>query len=264
MAKYVGVDWAKNCWLCVTIDDEDDAPFTVERQPSIHTLWQEHNDAESIFIDIPIGLPSGDDGEADVRECDVKAKEKLGEGSSKVFYTPCREAVVCQEWDNASEKNRRILDRGISGQAWSIVPRIREVDVFLQVENINTETLLESHPEVCFNALAAGVDQSIASSKEIDSGLAERVQVIQASLSDNELSIPNWDDLKIKYEATSSPSFGRLVGKGRLDDFVDSLGLAVSAFLAGDAHQRMPDSPPNDSEGIPMQIVYHGPASSKA
>jgi predicted RNase H-like nuclease len=41
-------------------------------------------------------------------------------------------------------------DKGISQQAWRILTKIREVDVFLRAEVRRAERILEVHPEVCF------------------------------------------------------------------------------------------------------------------
>jgi len=42
----------------------------------------------------------------------------------------------------------------------------------------------------------------------------------------------------------------------RLDDLLDALVLALTAFAEGDEYKRLPPHPPTDASGLPMQMVY--------
>jgi predicted RNase H-like nuclease len=101
MSKYVGVDWAsRKGWLCVSVEGGE---WTAEMQPSLLSIWHHHSNADTVLVDIPIGLP-----ETARRECDRLAKEYLGsDRQSSVFYTPCRRAVEASSYAKERDRNRR-------------------------------------------------------------------------------------------------------------------------------------------------------------
>lgn len=43
---------------------------------------------------------------------------------------------------------------GLSSQAWGLIPRIQEVDRLLRDHKDARETIVESYPEICFEAFA--------------------------------------------------------------------------------------------------------------
>lgn len=148
MAKYVGLDWAGKGWFSVVLrdDPDDEDEYETEVFPTILSVWHKHSDAERIFVDIPIGLPEGGR-----RRCDEIAADKLGpDRRSSVFWTPCRDAVYATTLEDAKEINRKNTDYSISNQTWAIMPRIREVDEFLQEVEEARDPVREVHPEVCF------------------------------------------------------------------------------------------------------------------
>lgn len=167
MTSYVGVDWASRGWLTVAVDGNE---WTVQMHPSIHSVWFEHDDAESILVDIPIGLP-----ETERRGCDRGAKEFLApERARSVFWTPCRDAIEQDTYAEAKQANRDAREDSLSSQAWGLIPRIQEVDRFLRDTEEAQDTVLESHPEVCFKAFAEGS----LSSKHEDDGLVTRRELL--------------------------------------------------------------------------------------
>jgi predicted RNase H-like nuclease len=42
----------------------------------------------------------------------------------------------------------------------------------------------------------------------------------------------------------------------QIDDLLDAIVLALTAFADGDEDRRLPPSPPSDAVGLPMQMVY--------
>lgn len=106
-----------------------------------------------VTIDVPIGLPES----TRFRCCDVEARRRLGKRQSSVFMTPGRYLLTAQDYPETrrmvEERRRQEPEtKGVGAQAWSIVPKIREVDVFPRSEPKCQEWLLEVHPEVCFLA----------------------------------------------------------------------------------------------------------------
>lgn len=244
---YVGVDWARKGWLAVEWDGAESWRGTV--YPSMLNLWRDHREtAEQILVDIPIGLP-----EDDVRECDRCARTKLGSTRGRsVFYTPCREAVYEQCITDAKAANRRALGRSISNQAWSIVPSVREVDVFVREFPEAVGKIREAHPEVAFAGLRA--DGAIEESKLTDAGRNTRLDVLDG-VADG--SRGAYDDLE-RTLVHDPPRYAPILGSGTEDDVVDAMALAVTAKL-GCENGFEAFGGDEDAEGLPMEIVYAEP-----
>jgi len=239
MAKYVGLDWASKGWFGVIL--RDDGGWETDLFPSIWSVWKYHSDAASILVDVPIGLPS--DGK---RTCDVKAKEKLSRQQRSVFYTPVREAVYSQNIDEAKATNEQRAGFSIQNQAWGIVPRIREVDEFLDSYPGARDRLHETHPEVCFYSLHG--QTPLDSSKTTGEGFRQRKSLLtDESPEAKEIiaeCIPRY----------TTPDYAPMVGGA--DDILDALVAAVTARRPPDERLTLPDAPPTDERGLPMQMVY--------
>ena len=251
MTSYVGVDWASRGWLAVAIDDRE---WTVQMYPSIHSVWFEHKDAESILVDIPIGLP-----EEERRGCDRGAKEFLGPKRSRsVFWTPSRDAVEQETYDDAKQANIDARNDSISSQAWGLIPRIREVDHFLR-DNVEAQsTVFESHPEVCFKSLS---ENSLISKHE-DDGLDIRQEVLE----DTETSAKGVYDRFVQEHIKGQAAWKRRIGNSNRDDLLDAMVLALTGKMGDGEFERIlghteadVNSVPQDREGLPMQIVYYDP-----
>lgn len=239
MSKYVGLDWASKGWLGVIL--RDDGGYETDHFPTIWSMWNRHRDAERILIDIPIGLPS-----SEKRACDVEAKQQLGEYGRSVFYTPVRDAVYKQNLDVAKTVNEK-AGYSIQNQAWGIVPRIREVDEFIDENPGARDRLFETHPELCFYALN---EQTPVRSKKTEEGITKRKEL---------LSEEHPDALSIYREARETYLFPEYASFLRSkDDILDALVCAVTAKrpmneLAGTPAKH---NPPRDERGLPMQMLY--------
>lgn len=239
MSKYVGVDWAGNGWFGVVLHDDGD--WDADCFPSILSVWNYHSDAERILVDIPIGLP-GEDGPK--RQCDVDAKSLLGERHQSVFYAPIRPAVYETNLEAARERNEP-AGFSIQNQAWGIVPRIREVDEFLDTYPGARDRFRETHPEVCFHSLNDG---AIEHSKQTEAGQRERLAVLAAEY-------PQATDIYDEVvESFTTPDYAPLVS-GR-DDLLDALVAAFTAAREERKLETLPEAPPTDRRGLPMEIVY--------
>ncbi|OYR57950.1 DUF429 domain-containing protein [Halorubrum halodurans] len=251
MASYVGVDWASRGWLTVAIDDGE---WTARMSPSIHSVWFDHHDAESILVDVPIGLP-----ESERRGCDRGAKEFLGSDRARsVFWTPCRDAVEADTYDDARRANRDARDDSLSSQVWGLIPRIREVDRLLRDVTEARKTMLESHPEVCFEAFA---EEGLPSKHE-DDGLSRRRELLEGT----DASADGVYDGFVERYIDGQPPWARRIGNANRDDLLDAMVLALAAKVADGDFERVLDhaedgveSIPRDEAGLPMQIVYADP-----
>ena len=234
----VGVDACKAGWLAVSIYENDKWEFRVCK--SIEELCRRYTDADIILIDIPIGLK---DSGIQERLCDLEARKILGSGrGSSVFPVPCRQAVYSQTYDEASEMNKNLLGRGLSKQAWGIVPKIREVDSFIVNNDYIKKKLIESHPEVCFCALSG---QPMQFSKKCCNGANERIAVLRKFYQ-------NTDEV-IKYALNSY-----IRKELALDDILDALCLAVTGLQGlKKGFSVIPQKPETDLKGLDMRIVFH-------
>lgn len=255
MPQFVGVDWASSGWLTVCLGAE----CGIEFHPTIYSVWDAHSNAETILIDIPIGLPDGDDQIR--RQCDEAALEFLSEQDGSLFYTPSRSAVYATAYTEAAAEYDDV-DEGLQSQAWAISSRIREVDQFFdhyQTHHASddrqpAEVIRESHPEVCFQALAT--EQSSHESKHADSGVDWREETLGDEL------LERISDDREQY-IDGQPEWAAGLGESNEDDFLDALCLARTAELASerDGFDHLPErqtGKPVERGACdrPMEIVY--------
>lgn len=238
MGTYVGVDWARTGWFAVIARDGE---WSAGFYPTIWSVWKYHSDADRILVDVPVGLPSAEQGR---RACDEEAKAYLGPRHRSLFYTPVRDAVYEPNLDAAKEINER-AGYSIQNQAWAIVPRIREVDEFLDTYPGARDRLRETHPEVCFRALKG---DALRHGKRTDAGVEERLDLLTAE--HPELG-DVYEDVRETY---ATPAYAPRVS-GR-DDVLDAMVAAVTAARDDAELETMPDVPPTDERGLPMEIVY--------
>lgn len=170
----LGVDWARHGWIVASAEDEERPQL--EFHSTIFEVWDRYPADGRVAIDIPIGLPT--DGR---RPCDREAKAVLGARGNSVFYTPTREAVYASNIEEAKDRQSG-LDYSVQNQAWAIVPRIREVDTFLQIcgSEMDTDGVIETHPEVAFAALNDG--QPVVKTKKEDRGEMPRLKLLSPRL----------------------------------------------------------------------------------
>lgn len=244
--SYIGVDWASKGWFSVRLFDNQNAELSFH--PSIFNLWHHHRDADRIFIDIPIGLPSNKK-----RTCDVEAKQALGSTrGNSVFYTPTRDAVKAQNIRDAKDAQEG-LDFSVQNQAWSIVPRIQEVDEFLEMfnEEIDTMDIRETHPEICFWALNDG--EPMTYKKKTEEGIEERLGLLSNHL------IGARGLYEDAVETFTEPEWAPVIGKSGRDDILDAMVAALTAKECGEDPPRLPEeSNPeyDDVRGREMEIVF--------
>ena len=128
------------------------------------------NDLLSLAIDIPIGLLDCS------RACDKAARKLLGQPrGTSVFAAPCRAALSAATHTFASQINREKTDRGLSQQAFGIIPKIKQVDDAITPDS--QQWAFEVHPEVCFWAL--NQRRPMRHNKKTKEGIAERIGALR-------------------------------------------------------------------------------------
>ncbi|UCC56560.1 MAG: DUF429 domain-containing protein [Gammaproteobacteria bacterium] len=234
---FIGIDGCPAGWFCVILDDRDHWSFRLA--PDEHGVGELATGADSVLIDIPIGLcDSGSDG----RDCDREARRLLGRGrASSVFSAPARRTLAATGYADALIRNRQATGRGLSRQAWGIVPKIRAIDALLRDQRALCGVLRECHPELCFWALNGR--HAMQFNKKQGQGQQERLAVL-------ERYFPQCHAL---FEQASENCLRRQVAH---DDIVDAMVCAVTAKLGHGGYQTVPARPPRDGQGLSMEIVY--------
>ena len=243
--KYVGVDGCKAGWISIGLDDGDGSEIKVFEEFS--RLVDHYRESHLILVDIPIGLPCPG---PHPRECDSEARKKLDSPrGSSVFRVPIREVAYMVSGGSAREEvdrqSRGLNSKGIGAQAFNIMCKIAEVDGELIARGENAyPKVREAHPEVCFWGLNG--NSAMRYNKKTPAGIEERLSVLrQVETRIEEI-----------YKGAMCRFLRRVVAR---DDILDALVAAVTAKLGhldGYVLKTLPESPPEDSKGMPMEMVY--------
>lgn len=189
-----------------------------------------------VAVDMPIGLL--DAYQQGGRECDRRTRAMLGPRGSSVFPAPVRPAIFADSYAEACERSRSSAPgaRALSKQSFGLAPKIREIDALLQAVPALTTRIVETHPEVAFLALAG---EPLPPKKHED-GRSRRIAILQALGIPDPTTLPP-DGPKSKYNA---------------DDLIDAaVCLVVAREVARGLAVPVPEAPPLDRFGIPMQIL---------
>ncbi len=232
--QFVGVDGCKKGWFAVALGSDREWAIGVFK--TIDDLWNTVNSALLMFIDIPIGLP-----DSSRRVCDQETRKLLKQRGASVFPVPCRNALRAKNYRQACRLNQAVLGVKLSIQTWNITAKIKEIDNWLQCHRKAQPHVRESHPELCFWALAG--KRIMAHSKKTALGFAERFAVLQKS----------YAQAGVVVEQAMTQFRRRDLAR---DDILDALVLAVSGRISAGKPKTIPLSPSLDKMGRPMEIVY--------
>jgi predicted RNase H-like nuclease len=238
---FIGIDGCRGGWFCVTLDAGDNWSCCVASDA--RAVGELSRVADVVLIDIPIGLPdAGPDG----RLCDRQARQLLGRGrAASVFPAPARRTLAAASYTQALELNRQSAGRGLSRQAWNIVPKIRDIDDLLCDGRVPRGVLRESHPELCFWALNG--KRPMQYNKKTREGHEERLRVL-------EYYFPQCHAL---FARACAEFLRREVAR---DDIIDAMVCAVTAKQGhGGGYRTVPATPASDGRGLSMEIVYYVP-----
>ncbi|HKI82095.1 MAG TPA: DUF429 domain-containing protein, partial [Pseudodesulfovibrio sp.] len=228
----VGVDGCKAGWCAAWVAD---GWWDVGVYPLFADLWAEHRDAESVLVDIPIGL--ADDA---CRKAEGLLRERLGPRRASVFNTPARGALHVESKEAAKAINRKASGKSLSEQSLGIMKKIAEVDLFLSANQDAVEKVFESHPELAFTQ-AAGAPMKYP--KRDTPGVVERYEILTRF-------VPDVRELLDRVRETHPAS--RVAG----DDVFDALILAITGRQGSGRLKSLPDPVERDAVGLPMAIWY--------
>lgn len=235
-----GIDGCRAGWIVCKLPISKDAQLKpiFEVKASLKEVWDSLEDAELILIDIPIGLAEKGD-----QACDRAAKKRLSGYHPRVFMTPPRGVLDCESREAGCLVSERLCGRRITVQSWNILPKIREVDAFLQDHSAARERIRECHPEICFLGLAGEV---VGEKKKSQAGYERRIEILEQHLP-HAGTFAEAERIKLPRAVAAR------------DDIVDAMVAAVTAReIALDANTlcTLPDEPESDATGLPMEIVY--------
>lgn len=230
----VGIDGCKGKWLAVAISHSG---YEVNLFDDIREVCAHYENVDSILIDMPIGLAENIKDtrpDAELRRC-LKGK------ASSVFNVPCRQAVYQTGYEASSNVNHEIMGKKLPKQSFAIIPKIREIDHFLQTNPVWKNRLLESHPEYCFSLLNAGLP--VLENKQTADGMTKRLAILSKYYFQSHELLGAF---KAKYPALSS----------KTDDLLDALSLAIMGAIGlKNGFHSIPSIPSEDAKAIKMQIV---------
>jgi predicted RNase H-like nuclease len=157
---------------------------------------------------------------------------RLGPRRSSVFPTPVRAALTAEDYPEALARSRAVDGRGLSKQAFNLLPAIAEVDAAITPEL--QDHVIECHPETVFARLNGG---PVSTRKHDAAGIADRRRLLDPWLVDGIASI------------------GPAPSGAKTDDVPDAVAVALTAarLTIGDV-EHLGDGE-RDGRGLRMEIV---------
>ena len=231
MAIHCGMDGCEAGWVAVYRDTSTQRVWW-RVLPDFAALLGWMPSLGVVAIDIPIGLP-----DAGPRWCDLEARRLLGIRRNSVFPAPIRPVVEARTYTEANEAGRRAHNKGLSKQAWAIVPKILEVDAALRGDVRLRDKVREVHPEFCFTVMNDG--RPMAHPKRTEAGQAERVRLLCRHF--------------------GSAVEEALLAKPRgcqADDLIDAFAaLWTAERVAAGPARRVPEVDERDRYGLAMEML---------
>ncbi|HSG90217.1 MAG TPA: DUF429 domain-containing protein [Pseudomonadales bacterium] len=245
----VGLDGCRGGWVVALLRRGAEAPCTPElhvitRIEALDGLLAERRvRPPRCLIDIPVGLVA-----AGRRSVDDAARQAIGTKASSVFTVPPRAVFDALDFDEANRLARATMGQGLSVQAWNIMPKIREVDLYLRRRAPAPALLVESHPELAFARLAAlAAEAGIAAAapglpgKKSRAGFEARLDLLAA-----------WG-VDARTAVASPPAHPE--GRIARDDLLDAVALALVATLPDAQLAVLGTAEETDPLGLPLQML---------
>lgn len=231
-----GMDGCRGGWVCAGWDGRNWSMVLFEDLQATLTCI---NPGATVCIDMPIGL-----SDSGVRACDTEARKLLGERRGSVFAVPPRLALSDKNYPELNAASKRHCGRGISKQAFFLLPKIRETEQHLTANAGRCEHWVECHPELCFSALNGGMPMT--ESKKTSAGYRQRFAVLERHMAYPELP-------HLVSSALSLAPRSRLAK----DDILDALVCGLVARLEPSQRHCLPHGRhERDEVGRLMQICY--------
>jgi predicted RNase H-like nuclease len=234
MRLICGADGCKAGWIAIFRDLDTEA-VSWRLCNTAHELMYGEPAPQVIAIDIPIGLP--DRGS---RPCDQQARRLLGPGrGSSVFPAPIRPVLAATSYMEACQIGLQVEGKKLSRQAWAICYKIRDVDQLIHQDPGLKARVSEVHPEVSFYFLAG--NRPLQHNKKRKEGRTERQKLLEDVFGEQ------------LHDVLAQCRERKKVGE---DDILDAfVALWTAERITSGKAQTIPPVPPEDSFGLPMQIV---------
>ena len=181
---------------------------------------------QAVAVDMPMGL--SDEPNNDI---DHELRKRLGERRSSLFPTPSSGVLNAQTYEEALKRNRNITGKGISIQAWNLVPQIRQVRNVLDPSD--TDQFVECHPESSFAAMA----ENVLLSKKTEQGVIQRMDLLAEFVPDLERVLCS------------------LPQKCKMDDALDAFAAAWTAKRYVRGKSVIIGGRDYDKNGYPLRVI---------
>ena len=238
-----GIDGCRGGWVCAGWDGEG---WSLDCLQALESIVPMLAPRATVCIDIPIGLSSNG-----FRACDRAARQLLGKRSSSVFPVPPRLALTALPYEEINLASKAQCGKGVSKQAFFLLPKIRETDALLRSSESDNFDWLETHPELCFSSFNEAVPMK--DNKKTDAGFRERRRILSRHIQTRTI------DALIRNLMASVPR-----GQCARDDMMDALVCGVVARLDATSRACLPLGEQEfDEVGLPMRICYPLPTASR-
>jgi len=237
---WVGAHVHDGTWVAVAFDRSGfDHAATFD---GIGDLWFRYeDDAESILVDVPIGLVEESEGD---RECDDLARTVVGPLADEIVAPPAREALRKRRYPVANRTHERATGEELSERAFELSETIATVDQLLREFSEARDLVAAGHPAVAFCAFAG---DRMAHDRRTAGGYAERLRTLASVDRDAPPAV------QAAAEAMGDAPV-------TVADVLDAMALAYTALPHDGTLRSLPPQPPLDANGLPMQIVYRADA----
>jgi predicted RNase H-like nuclease len=241
-----GVDGCRGGWVLVTTGLRPGSPTTVEVLATFAEIVDrvKRGDLDRVGVDMSIGLPA-----SGRRACDGAARARLGARRSSVFPTPPRPLLSVTDYAEALARSRAIDGRGLSKQAFFLLPKMAEVDAAI-TPGLQS-AIFECHPESCFATLAGA---PLSTPKRSAAGQAERAALLSPAFGDG-LSLAFGDGLSArpKIDPEICPRFHP--AGAAADDVLDAFAVAEAARRHHRGTAVVLGDGALDARGLRMEII---------
>ena len=249
-----GVDGCKAGWFYVALDSTGEWCCGLVGSLREIVAWADCRDR--VFVDIPIGLP--DKRRPEPRKCDLEARRLLKQRGSSVFPAPARETLAAKDYQDACRINEQVTSAKTSRQTFAILGKIREAD-HLQLREPDQRLrdkaraiVREIHPELCFWALndCESMQYSKSNPKEKWAAHDERLKVLGRCWPAAQAVA---EEICKNYFRSKKFFSSKIIAR---DDIADAMAAALTARAKPSKLNSLPEPPPEDSEGLPMQMIW--------
>lgn len=235
--RVIGIDGCRAGWMVVRSPAKP-GPVEVEIEPD----WLAAIAAPfaKAAVDMPIGLP-----DTGPRHCDQAARDLLGWPRMLSVFLHLRRPLLDFPDYAAANRWARADGKGISKQAWHLLPRIAEIDNWITPRRQARAS--EAHPELIFRALNNG--RALVDSKKTRAGFDRRRGLLKHA---GFVDVDAWLE-------RLRPEFRR--GRAMPDDLLDAYACCWTARrLAAGQAVRVTGRPGievgRDRRGLRMEIRY--------